>query len=155
MSYYSPQGTDATVYPPNIDMKFTNDTPGALLIQTHTDPLDHAYFIYYGTKDDRVSEVIGPFIWDRISAPKTERTLYTTDIPVGEKRKAGERHDGMKAVWYRSIQKPGSGSVLERVYSFYQPRPLTWQIGVSAADKAALTPGAESELEPSWLPSTQ
>src|SRR3989344_3810983 len=56
VNHYSPQGTDATVYPPNIDMKFKNDSPGALLLQTHSEG-DLAYFIYYGTKDERKSQV--------------------------------------------------------------------------------------------------
>ena len=33
--YYNPQGLDATVYIPNPDLKFINDTPGYILIQTH------------------------------------------------------------------------------------------------------------------------
>lgn len=152
VSYYSPQGTDATVYPPNVDMKFLNDTPGSLLIQAFTDDKDRAFFVYYGTRDGRRTEVFGPYITDRRGAPKEERILYTTDIPPGEKRKAGERHDGMKAMWYRSVQKAGTGAALQRFFSAYEARPLTWQIGVTAEDKARLTPGAES-VTPSWLPS--
>ncbi len=152
VSYYSPQGTDATIYPPNVDIKFRNDTPGALLIQTASDEQDRAFFIYYGTRDNRMSEVTGPYIFDRIPAPKEEKISYTTDIPVGEKRKAGERHDGMKAIWYRSVQMPGTGATLERYYSAYEARPLYWQLGVSAADMLKRTSGDLSEM-PSWLPS--
>ncbi len=152
VSYYSPQGTDATIYPPNVDMKFLNDTPGALLIQAFTDAKDRAFFVYYGTRDDRKTDVLGPYITDRVSAPLTERVLYTTDIPAGTKRKAGERHDGMKAMWYRSIARDGTGSVLQSFFSAYEARPLTVQIGATAEDIARLTPSALSE-EPSWLPS--
>jgi vancomycin resistance protein YoaR len=112
VSYYSPQGTDATIYPPNVDMKFKNDTPGALLIQSFVDDFDQAFFIYYGTRDNRKTDVYGPYISDRVGAPKEERTVFTTEIPVGERRKAGERHDGMKALWYRSIAYEGTGAVL-------------------------------------------
>ncbi len=152
VSYYSPQGTDATIYPPNVNMRFRNDTPGALLIQTAMDDHDRAYFIYYGTHDDRTSDVFGPYIFDRVSAPREEKISYTTDIPVGEKRKAGERHDGMKAIWYREVTMPGSGSVLERFYSAYEARPLYWQIGVTAEEMRSRTSGDLSET-PSWLPS--
>lgn len=151
VSYYSPQGTDATIYPPHVDMKFKNDTPGALLIQSFLDDSDRAFFIYYGTKDARRAEVFGPFITDRVSAPKVEKISYTTEIPPGEKRKASERHDGMKAVWYRSVQKEGSDAVIERFFSAYQTRPLYWQIGVTPEAMAKLTGGATSD-EPSWLP---
>jgi len=152
VSYYSPQGTDATIYPPNVDVKFKNDTPGALLIQTATDEKDRAFFIYYGTKDERKSEVFGPYIFDRVAAPREEKISYTTEIPVGEKRKAGERHDGLKAIWYRSVSMPGTGAVLERFYSAYEARPLYWQIGVTAEEILSRTPGDLSET-PSWLPS--
>lgn len=154
VSYYSPQGTDATIYPPNVDMKFKNDTPGALLIQSFTDEQSRAFFIYYGTKDDRKTEVFGPYISDRIAAPREEKISYTTEIPPGERRKAGERHDGLTAVWYRSIVQNGTGSVMDRASSFYQARPLYWQVGVTPEEMARLTGGALSET-PSWLPTKE
>lgn len=154
VSYYSPQGTDATIYPPNVDIKFRNDTPGALLIQSFLDDQSRAFFIYYGTRDDRQTDVFGPFISDRKSAPKEERISYTTDIPPGEKRKAGERHDGMNVVWYRNITRTGSGTMTERVFSSYQTRPLYWQIGVTQEEMARRTGTALSET-PSWLPSSE
>ena len=151
VSYYSPQGTDATIYPPHVDMKFLNDTQGALLIQSFIDDNDRAFFIYYGTKDARTSEIFGPFISDRVSAPKTEKISYTTEIPPGVKRKASERHDGMKAVWYRTVQKNDEAPTIERYFSAYQTRPLYWQIGVTPEVMATLTGGASNEA-PSWLP---
>ena len=152
VSYYSPQGTDATIYPPNVDMKFRNDTPGALLIQTASDEKDRAFFVYYGTRDSRKADVFGPYVFDRVSAPKEEKIAYTTEIPAGEKRKAGERHDGMKALWYRSVQMPGSGATIERFFSVYEARPLYWQFGVTPAEMDNRTSGDFSEM-PSWLPS--
>ena len=152
VSYYSPQGTDATIYPPNVDIKFKNDTPGALLIQSYADEQSRAFFIYYGTRDERTSDVVGPYIFDRVSAPKAEKISYTTEIPVGEKRKAGERHDGMKALWYRTVHMPGTGAVLERYFSLYEARPLYWQIGVTADEMLSRTSGDFNET-PSWLPS--
>ncbi len=153
VSYYSPQGTDATIYPPNVDMKFKNDTPGALLIQSFVDDQDRAFFIYYGTKDDRQTDVIGPYITDRQSAPKEEKIIYTTDVPPGQKMKAGERHDGMNVIWYRSVQRAGTGATMERYYSSYEARALTWEIGITPEDKAKLTAG-DTSSDPSWLPST-
>ncbi len=151
VSYYSPQGTDATVYPPNVDIKFLNDTPGALLMQTFVDDQSRAFFIYYGTNDGRKTEIFGPYITDRQRAPTGEKISYTTEIPVGEKRKAGEAHDGMKAMWYRKIVKEGSGATLDSTFSVYEARPITFQLGVTPEDMARLTSGVLSE-SPSWLP---
>lgn len=149
VSYYSPQGTDATIYPPSVDIKFKNDTQGALLLQTFTDDQSRAFFVYYGTRDDRKTEVFGPYISDRQAAPRTEKIIYTKDLPPGEKRKAGERHDGMKATWYRSIRVAGTGAMIEPFFSAYQARPFTWQIGIAAAETENLS--GETD-EPSWLP---
>ncbi|MEQ1849890.1 MAG: VanW family protein [Candidatus Peribacteraceae bacterium] len=154
VTYYSPQGTDATIYPPSVDMKFRNDTPGDLLIQSFVDERDRAYFIYYGTKDDRSAEVFGPYVFDRQSAPRDTKTLYTTDIPVGSTRKAGEKHDGMKVMWYRTVAKAGTGTVTESFFSAYQARPLTYQVGVTLDELARMrgegVPVDANEV-PSWI----
>ncbi len=130
--YYGPQGTDATVYPPNTDLQFTNDTPGALLLQTHVDG-DKAYFIYYGTRDGRSSDVYGPYTWDPKSPP-ADRSEYTADIPPGTTRKVGDAVPGMRAAWFRVHDVvTASGTTLESidsVYSIYEARPLFTQIGV-------------------------
>lgn len=47
--YYKPFGTDATIYIPNPDLKFTNDTGHHILIQT-TIRGNYLYFYFYGTK---------------------------------------------------------------------------------------------------------
>ncbi|HRH93038.1 MAG TPA: VanW family protein, partial [Candidatus Peribacteria bacterium] len=150
VTYYSPQGTDATIYPPNVDMKFLNDTPGALLMQTFTDELDRAFFIYYGTHDDRRSEVFGPFISNRVLASRDEKTQYSADLAPGERKKVGERHDGLDAMWYRTVQMPGSGATTESYFSHYEARQLFYLVGTPSG--ANTTSGDLSE-PPSWLPS--
>lgn len=140
VNHYMPYGTDATVFTSGPDIKFLNDSPGALLIQTHTIG-DFAYFIYYGTKDDRTSKIIGPFVWDRV-APPPAREEFTTDIPVGTRRKVGDPVPGLKAMWYRVTEKDGKETV-EDVYSAYGARPLFYQIGVSA-----LPTGSGEVIEP-------
>lgn len=143
--YYAPQGTDATVYPPNVDIKFKNDSPGALLMQTAIDvPNTKAYFLYYGTKDDRITQVAGPFSWGYTPAPPP-RTEETTDIPVGTKRKVGEAVPGLHAAWFRVVQKDGKEEV-KGTYSTYEARPLYWQIGVEkVAASGSLTTGVGGE----------
>lgn len=140
--YYAPQGTDATIYPPNTDMQFTNDTPGALLMQTYVEG-DKAYFIYYGTKDDRQSDIYGPYTWGR-SDPPPDRSEYTTDIPAGTMRKVGERVPGMRAAWFRVVASADVPEKIESFYSVYEARPLFMQIGVEAGSPL-LSSSASSE----------
>jgi len=64
VSYYNPQGMDATVYVPRPDLRFINDTPGYILIQTKIEGTILT-FQFYGTDDGRKTEVIGPKITER------------------------------------------------------------------------------------------
>lgn len=127
VSYYAPQGTDATIYPPYIDIKFRNDSPGDLLMQTYFEG-DQAYFIYYGTKDDRTSEVIGPYVWDRRSPP-ADRIEYTDTLAPGVRRSVGNAVPGMQAAWFRIVHSHDGEVRTEPVYSFYEARPNFTQIG--------------------------
>jgi len=134
VSYYDPQGLDATIYPPDPDLKFINDTPNAILMQTTTVG-DKAYANVYGTPVDRHVDLIGPWYYD-YKSPPTARTAYSTKLPVGEKVKLGEAHMGFKADWYRRITyaDPGKKEVLERIHSDYEPRPLFTVFGIDPAN---------------------
>lgn len=150
VSYYEPVGTDATVYLPNPDMKFLNDSSGSLLIQTHMEN-DKAYYIYYGTKDARKAEVYGPLISDR-KAPPPDRYEQVTTLPPGVKRKVGDRHAGLTALWYRVVGMPGQEEKAEPYLSTYQARPLFYQIGVaSLLEETAPTENIPVTPEPDWM----
>jgi vancomycin resistance protein YoaR len=135
--YYSPAGTDATIYPPSADMKFLNDSGHAILLQTYVDG-DNAYYIYYGTDDGRQSEIIGPYTWGSM-APPPDRTEYTTDIPPGTTRKVGERVPGVHAAWFRAVRYPDQEEQIESFYSIYEARPYFLQIGVESTEKECTT----------------
>jgi vancomycin resistance protein YoaR len=64
--YYSPQGTDATIYPGSADLKFINNLPSSLLIRTRING-NQLYFDFYGTKDSRQVTFEGPIVYDRKS----------------------------------------------------------------------------------------
>jgi vancomycin resistance protein YoaR len=62
VSYYGQSmghGLDATVYPGSSDVKFINDTPGHIIVHSYTKGSE-AYFKFYGTKDSRQIEMVGP-----------------------------------------------------------------------------------------------
>lgn len=64
VSYYNPQGMDATVYVPQPDLKFINNTPGHILIQTKIEGTVLT-FDFYGTDDGRKTTIDGPTITER------------------------------------------------------------------------------------------
>jgi len=64
VQYYSPQGTDATVYIPHPDLKFVNDTPAPIIIQTRITG-NILTFEYFGKSDGRAVTLEGPRVWDK------------------------------------------------------------------------------------------
>lgn len=63
VGYYAPQGTDATIYPGAVDLKFVNDTPSFLLIATRVEG-KKLIFDFYGTPDGRTVKIDGPQQYD-------------------------------------------------------------------------------------------
>lgn len=64
VKYYNPQGFDATIYPGVSDMRFKNNTPDHILIQTKIKDTKLAFEIY-GTSDGRKVTMEGPFQYDQ------------------------------------------------------------------------------------------
>ncbi|MBI2068754.1 MAG: VanW family protein [Candidatus Yanofskybacteria bacterium] len=64
VKYYNPQGFDATIYPGVVDLKFRNDTPAHLLIQTKISGTKLIFEIY-GSNDGRVVTMDGPYQYDQ------------------------------------------------------------------------------------------
>ncbi len=65
VQYYSPQGTDATIYPGSADLKFVNNTPGYILIWPYAPDKNTLYFDFWGTDDGRQVTLEKPVIYDR------------------------------------------------------------------------------------------
>ncbi|MFH2105032.1 MAG: VanW family protein [Parcubacteria group bacterium] len=94
VSYYNPQGTDATVYIPHPDLRFINDTPAYILIQTKIEG-NKLYFEFYGTSDGREVELVGPTYWDR-------------------------KEDGsFRAKWVQIVRRDGQEIMKQQFISYY------------------------------------
>jgi vancomycin resistance protein YoaR len=99
VQYYAPQGTDATIYPGVIDLKFRNDTGSSILIWPYFKTNDYLVFDFYGTYDGREVKLNQPVAYDKKS-------------------------DGsMKATWTRSITKNGE-TTTDKFASNYLPPAL-------------------------------
>lgn len=64
VGYYNPQGMDSTVYIPKPDLRFINNTPGHILIQTEIVGTE-LIFRFFGTADGRKVTVDGPHILEK------------------------------------------------------------------------------------------
>ncbi|MFA4818033.1 MAG: VanW family protein [Parcubacteria group bacterium] len=78
VSYYNPQGMDATVYIPSPDLRFINNTPGHILIQTKIDGT-RLVFDFFGTDDGRKINITGPKITERNSDGSMKAT-FTQEV---------------------------------------------------------------------------
>ena len=97
--YYNPQGFDATIYPGVSDLKFKNDTPAYILIQSEIIG-SKIYFEIYGTDDSRKITLDGPRQYDIKPSGALKAELTRTVIyPDGTEK---------KDVFQSSYKAPGS-----------------------------------------------
>ena len=126
VSYYeqgSPPGIDATVYEPSPDLKFTNDTPGHILIQSFADSkaLTLAFEIY-GTSDGRVSTISKPVV-SGVTPPPEDLYIDDPTLPAGTVKQIDWKAWGAKVVFDYTVEKNGVTTIDETYVSSYKP----WQ----------------------------
>jgi vancomycin resistance protein YoaR len=88
VQYYAPQGSDATIYPGVVDLKFTNDTGNSILIWPYLKDENYLIFDFYGTYDGRKVELGTPYSYDRKSDGSMKATWKRTVTRVGETAKS-------------------------------------------------------------------
>ncbi len=124
VSYYelnSKPGVDATVYAPGKDLKFKNDTPGSILIQTINDPKNlHLVIEIYGTSDGRVVTMSEPKVWG-ITPPLP--TIYQDDptLPAGTTKQVDWAAAGAKASFEYKVTRNGETLQEKTFATTYRP----------------------------------
>jgi len=119
---YNP-GLDATVFAPSYDLKFKNDTPGYILIQTESDINNlKLSFDLYGTSDGRQALISDQKVWD-VTAPPPD--LYQDDptLPKGTVKQVDFAAWGTKASFHYNVTR--NGETLEDTDFLSDFRP--WQ----------------------------
>lgn len=140
VSYYEPAGTDATIYAPNPDLKFKNNTPYYLLLQTKID-LDKSFarFEFWSTNDGRVVATTTPKIFNIVGPPET-KYVETTDLPP-EKIKCTEiAHSGADTEFIRTITYADGQIKEEKWVSHYRPWQAVCLVGIDPAKATSTTP---------------
>lgn len=126
VGYYeqdSPPGFDATIYVPNIDLKFKNDTQNYILIQSAIDPVEQKLeFSLYGTKDNRQVLISSPVISDQTPPPPPAFQDDPT-LPKGQIKQIDFEASGAKVSFTRQVIKNGKTIIFDKFVSNYQP----WQ----------------------------
>jgi vancomycin resistance protein YoaR len=126
VSYYEQNyqvGVDATVYSPHPDLKFKNDTPAHILIQTDIDTANmKATYSLYGTADGRIVAISPSRIWDQTPPPPA---LYQDDptLPPGVVKQIDFAAWGAKTSFDWTVKRGGEVLQKQTFYSNYRP----WQ----------------------------
>jgi len=126
VGYYeqeSPPGLDATVFDPTTDLKFKNDTPKHLLIQTIFDAKTSALvFEIYGTSDGRIATTTKPVVSSVVPPPED---LYVDDptIASGTTKQIDYKAWGAKVTFNYKVERGGEIIFEKTFLSNYRP----WQ----------------------------
>lgn len=116
-------GLDATVFAPSVDLKFQNDTPGYILIQTKPDTKKLTLVIdIYGSSDGRKAEIINHKVWGVTPPPPP---LYQDDptLPAGVTKQVDFSAWGAKASFEYKVTKNDGEVANTTFYSNFRP----WQ----------------------------
>ena len=119
----SKPGLDATVFNPSDDLKFTNDTPAYILIQTKIDLTNlRLTFELYGVSDGRKAQIFNQTL-SGITAPPPD--LYQDDptLPVGTVKQVDFSAWGANATFEYKVVKNNVATIDQIFVSKYQP----WQ----------------------------
>lgn len=119
----SPPGIDATIYTPNIDLRFKNDTAHHILIQSVVDLNElRLTFHLYGTKDTRQVTISNPVITSQTPAPEAS---YQDDptLPKGTIKQIDFAAPGASVYFTRQVKKDGKVVIDEKFTSNFKP----WQ----------------------------
>lgn len=123
-------GMDATVFYPEVDFRFVNDTPYHLLIETYTyKDSQKLTFKFYSTGDGRTVEKVNTTIANVVPHPPD---LYEEDpeLAVGEIKQVDWSADGADVLIERLV-RAADGSVLreDRFFSHYLPWQAVFHYG--------------------------
>jgi len=159
--YYLPTGLDAAVFLPQLDLRFKNDTPGNILIQSSVGR-DSITFRMFGTKDRSVSWS-NPVTLSRTPAPPT-RYIVSPQLPRQSFQQVDWAAEGATVNVYRTIRFADGKVSKDTLTSTYRPWGAVWLVGegtrlrsgrviTAATDDAAGNHGYQLPTQTAFRPS--
>ena len=121
-------GMDATVFAPEVDFRFINDTPYHLLIETYTDTKNNTLtFRYYSTSDGRTVQKDGPYITNVVAhGPAVYEE--NSEITPGDVRQVDWAVDGADVKVIRTVYRDGEVLSRDTFLSHYLPWQAVYQV---------------------------
>jgi vancomycin resistance protein YoaR len=119
-------GLDATVFVPEVDFKFTNDTPYWLLMETYIYG-NQLQWKFYSTSDGRTVR------WssDRSKEVDAPEAIYreNNDLPKGKIEQVDYSADGLDVVVQRTVLRDGEVLHSDRIKTHYLPWRAIYEYG--------------------------
>ncbi len=137
-----PEGFDATIYSPQLDFRFKNDTPTSLLLQTSIDAEANTMKVsLYGTKTGRVVKMIAGPERNKVPHPPDLRKPEPT-FPAGVVKQVDWAHDGFDVTVDRIVTLNGQ----QVMHDTFKSHAEAWQAiylvgtGTGSTSRAAVSP---------------
>jgi len=122
-------GMDATVFAPLVDLKFINDTPFWLLMETYVPPQNSTIiWKFYSTSDGRTVDMqtTGPI--NLVEPPKPIYKL-NPELPTGKIKQVDWEAQGADVVVNRSLYRQGTLLFQDRFETHYEPWGAVYEYG--------------------------
>lgn len=127
--YYDPQGLDATIYQPNLDLKFANDTGGALWFQTEwNDEESRLSISVFGKARDFNVEISAPKTLSSTPSP-ADRLIQDATLPAGQKKQVDWAAPGAVIEVTRKFVRDSKAFKQDVLKSAYRPWPNIYLVG--------------------------
>ncbi|MEI6532296.1 MAG: VanW family protein [Candidatus Roizmanbacteria bacterium] len=132
VSYYendTKPGFDATIFTPSVDLKFKNNTPGSILIQTEVDEKNTKLkFLFYGKKDNRKVEITDIRLYDQVAPPPPS---YQEDpsLQKGVQHQIEHEAWGATASFIYKVFLNENTNLEQKFISRYQPWQAVYMVG--------------------------
>ncbi len=136
VSWYGEPGMDATIYTPNVDFRFRNDSGAFLLIEPDLNlEKGTLTFNFYGTKPNRTVEKVGPEI-SNVRKPEPPLIQEDPSLAPGQRKQVDWAVDGRDVVVKRIIKQDGQVVREDKFVSKYQPWQAVFLVGPTASAPA-------------------
>jgi vancomycin resistance protein YoaR len=122
-------GLDATVFSPDVDFRFKNDTPYHLLIEAYAnDAAGRVTFKFYSTPDGRQVTVSDPIVENVVAHPPDKYEEDPT-LPAGVTKQVDYAVDGADVTVNRTVTLNGQVISQDRIFTKYQPWQAVFMVG--------------------------
>jgi vancomycin resistance protein YoaR len=124
-------GLDATVFSPEVDFKFKNDTPYHLLIEAYPNGIaGRLTFKFYSTSDGRKVDISTPIVENVVPHGPD---IFEDDptLPEGEKKQVDYAVDGADVTVKRTVTLNGSVLSEDTIFTHYFPWQAVYKVGVA------------------------